>query len=69
MRIKGIGGEGIPYVVKEVALSFTGYKFNARIGWALIEEVPLLLGRLDIFRRFKIVFYEGSQIVAFIPKK
>ena len=38
-----------------------------KIAWALIEEVPLLLGRLDVFPRFKIVFDEQQEIVTFQP--
>jgi hypothetical protein len=30
--------------------------FSARVGWCLLEEVPLLLGRLDCFHLFDISF-------------
>ena len=30
----------------------------ARVGWALIEEVPFLLGRLDVFRELSIELWE-----------
>ena len=68
-EIKGIAGEAIPYIIKAVTLGFPGYKFKARIGWALIEEVPLLLGRLDVFPKFRIIFDEFEESVIFIPKK
>lgn len=67
--IKGIAGEAVPYIVKSARFSLAGYKFNARIGWALIEEVPLLLGRLDVFTRFRIIFDEFEKTVAFVPKR
>lgn len=67
-EIKGIAGEAIPYIIKEVGFKFPGYTFKGRIGWALIEEVPLLLGRFDVFARFKIVFDEMEKFILFIPK-
>jgi hypothetical protein len=68
-EIKGIAGEAVPYIIKEVIFTLPGYKFKARIGWTLIEEVPLLLGRLDVFPRFKIIFDESDKSVTFIPKR
>jgi hypothetical protein len=67
-QIKGIGGETIPYIVRNVKLILPGYKLPARIGWALIDDVPILLGRLDIFRKFKIIFDEAEKLVFFVPK-
>ena len=68
-QIKGIAGESIPYIIKNVSIKFSDYEFKARIGWALIEEIPLLLGRLDIFPKFKITFDEFEKSVVFIPKR
>ncbi|MDI6731762.1 MAG: hypothetical protein QME05_04195 [Candidatus Margulisbacteria bacterium] len=68
-ELKGIAGEGIPYIIKTISFGLPGYKFTARIGWALIDEVPLLLGRLDIFRRFKIIFDEADQFIALVSKR
>ena len=59
----GAGGASIPHVVKEVFARLTNafvlweiqigdYSIHARIGWALTDEVPLLLGRLDVFDEF-----------------
>jgi len=67
-EIKGIAGEPVPYLVKKISMIINGYKFGVRIGWALIEEVPLLLGRLDIFPRFKIIFDESEKNIIFVPK-
>jgi hypothetical protein len=68
-QIKGIGGEAIPYILKEANFVFSNFKFKARIGWALIEEIPILLGRLDVFSRFKVIFDESEKLVFFIPKR
>lgn len=52
---RGIAG-GVPYILKEVTLVLNKHRFNARIAWTLVEEVPLLLGRMDIFNKFRITF-------------
>lgn len=67
-EIRGIAGAGVPYILKEVKLTLGDIKFKTKIAWALIEEVPPLLGRLDIFIRFKITFDEEKKIVEFYPK-
>jgi len=40
-------------------------ELEPRVGWALIEEAPPLLGRLDIFDKFNITFKEKEGIVLF----
>jgi len=42
---------------------------NTRIGWALVEEVPFLLGRLDIFDKFDIKFLHRRKGVKTWIKK
>jgi hypothetical protein len=61
---KGIAG-GVPYILKEVALILNKHKFKARIAWALVEEIPLLLGRIDVFNKFRIVFDERRGFIDF----
>ncbi len=46
-------------------MEIAGTRFTARIGWALTERVPLLLGRLDIFDHFRIVFEVNKGFVEF----
>ena len=50
-EIQGIGEGTVPYVLSQVRFQIEGTEVSARIGWALIEEVPFILGRLDIFQR------------------
>jgi len=64
-EVRGISGSGIPYLLKEIVLILNGEKLTVRIAWALLEEVPLLLGRLDIFNRFQILFDERKGWVDF----
>jgi len=43
----------IPYILKEGTLVLNGKRLKIRIAWALVEEVPMLMGRMDIFDKFR----------------
>ncbi len=47
--ITGVGGGTVPVIVKKVIISVGEEIFDARVAWALIEDVPPLLGRMDVF--------------------
>lgn len=64
-EIRGIGEGTIPYVIKTVETKIGNFKFESRIGVTLIEEVPLILGRLDIFDNFNIEFRQKEKITIF----
>lgn len=64
-EVRGIGEGVVPYVVRKVKLIIGKYTFPVRIGWALIEEVPFILGRLDIFDKFDIEFRQHSRLTIF----
>jgi hypothetical protein len=55
-EIKGIGERGVPIVIRRLKLQVGSRVFPVRVAWCLLEEVPLLLGRLDCFRIFDITF-------------
>lgn len=57
-EVHGVGEGGVAYILSDVTLKIGEYETLARVGWALIEEVPPILGRLDIFRQFSIEFRE-----------
>lgn len=57
-EVHGIGEGTVPRVLGQVKLRIGEIEFPARIGWALIEEVPFILGRLDIFNRLAVEFRE-----------
>lgn len=65
LEIKGVSGGGVPYILRNVNLFLNGEKLKIRLAWALIEEVPLLLGRMDVFPRFKITFDEKQEYITF----
>jgi hypothetical protein len=64
-EVKGISGAGIPYSIKEITLILNGHKLKVRIAWALVEEVPMLMGRMDIFDKFRIIFNEKKGWIDF----
>ncbi len=65
LEIRGVSGSGVPYILKRANIILDGEKLNIRLAWALIEEVPLLLGRIDIFPKFKITFDEKVETIIF----
>jgi len=57
-EVQGIGEGSVPYVLGQVRIQIENFEISARIGWALIEEVPFILGRLDVFKAFAVEFRE-----------
>jgi hypothetical protein len=55
---QGIGEGSVPYILNRTRIKFGGVETSIRIGWALIEEIPLILGRLDLFQQFSLEFRE-----------
>jgi hypothetical protein len=68
-KIKGIAGPAVPYIVKRLNFIFGQRKIVARVAWSMIEEVPLLLGRMDIFGKFRITFDERRKLIKFYEYK
>jgi hypothetical protein len=40
---------------------------NVRVGWSLREEIPIILGRLDVFDKFDVEFKEAKGEEVFKP--
>ncbi|MFQ6113361.1 MAG: hypothetical protein ACE5NG_04625 [bacterium] len=57
-EVQGIGEGSVPYILNKVKLKIENIEISARTGWALIEEVPFILGRLDVFQNFSVEFKE-----------
>ncbi len=68
-EIRGIGDTVVPYVVKDATLKIGDNEIAVRLGWALIEEVPTLMGRLDVFDHFKVEFDQRERLLRFVPKQ
>ncbi len=60
-EMSGIGKGGVPIVIKTIKLRVGDKIINTRVAWALVEEVPLLLGRIDIFNIFDITFKRNEK--------
>lgn len=61
--ILGIGEKGVPIVLRRVTILLNDFKIFCRIGWALIEDVPLLLGREDFFKYFNVTFVKNIKTI------
>ncbi len=66
INIGGIGNQKIPAILKKINLIFGDKSCEVTVAWALIEEVPPLLGRKDIFDKFNIVFDQRKRKILFV---
>jgi hypothetical protein len=64
-EIRVIGEQAIPYIIRSINIKIGKYLFKSRIGIALIEEIPLILGRLDVFDHFDIELKQNSKVTVF----
>jgi hypothetical protein len=62
-RIGGVGGGKISIVVRRIKMRINGEELNVRVAWCMSEDVPLILGRLDVFDRFNVLFEDGKKTV------
>ena len=69
-EVQGIGEGSVSYILSKVRFKIGDVEISARVGWALIEEVPLILGRLDVFQKFSIEFREfENRIILKLPRE
>ena len=66
-KIEHIGGlsGNVPVIYFKHEIKIGGIKFFSQIAWALIEEVPPLLGRTDIFDKFNVQFKQKQGLIIF----
>ncbi len=62
--LSGISG-GTPYVLKKAILEIGPIRLRARLAWAQADDVPILLGRCDIFDRLTVSFDGKRRQVSF----
>lgn len=63
-EVQGLNGVGgVIYVILDMIIG--NKRFPAKIAWAQIEHVPLLLGRADVFDQFKITFMQKEKVILF----
>lgn len=63
-EIYGVGG-GVPVILKPAVMRINNAMLNVRMGWSLREDVPFILGRLDVFDKFHVQFREKEETVIF----
>ncbi len=63
-EIHGINGTA-PVVFKTISTKLGNHEFQMRAAWSQLEDVPLLLGRLDVFDQFDITFRQNNKKVIF----
>jgi len=63
-HMHGITGS-IPYLSRKAKLQLGNEIFEAEIARSLIEEVPPLLGRQDVFDRYEVVFKQRNKKIFF----
>ncbi len=67
-ELSGIGEGRVAVINKIVKMTIGEEIFDCHIAWALIEEIPPILGRKDVFDRFAVIFKEWEKEILFIPK-
>ena len=67
-HLRGVGGGEVPVIIAKVDIRMDDVEFPIDIAWALEEDVPPLLGRTDLFDRFRIVFDQGEGVIIFEDK-
>jgi len=63
-QIGGIRGS-VPVIFIKAHLKIGNEEFPTSLAWALIEDVPPLLGRTDVFDIFKVTFEQYKRIIIF----
>jgi hypothetical protein len=66
-ELRGVRGVALPVEIRKVKMKIGDMELEPRVAWALIEEAPPLLGRLDIFDKFNITFKEKEGVIFFEP--
>lgn len=66
-KIEEIGGirGSVPVIYIKAILKIGEKEILTQVAWSLIEEVPLLLGRTDIFDSFKVTFDQANGVIIF----
>ncbi|MEW5936958.1 MAG: aspartyl protease family protein, partial [Candidatus Thermoplasmatota archaeon] len=64
-ELRGVGERAVPVVIREINIKIGEHRIKTRTAWALIEDVPPLLGRLDIFDNFHVHFRQDQRAIEF----
>lgn len=66
-KVQEIGGikGSVPVIFNKIQMKIEIVEFSVNIAWSLIEDVPPLLGRADVFDKFKVTFEQYKGIIIF----
>ena len=66
-KIQQIGGirGSIPVIYIKNQMKIGEEEFSTQIAWSLIEDVPPLLGRKDVFDIFRVIFEQYNKFIIF----
>lgn len=66
-KIEEIGGirGNVPVMYLRNKMRVGDVELSVHLAWALIEEVPLLLGRADVFDLFEVTFKQKEGVIVF----
>ena len=67
-HLRGVGGGEVPVIITKVDIIMDDIEFPIDVAWTLEEDVPPLLGRTDVFDRFRIAFDQGEGVIIFEDK-
>jgi hypothetical protein len=68
--LRSIDREPVEILLRQITMRIDDQQFPCRVGWAMEEHVPLVLGRLDLFSRFHIEFrQEEREIILRTPQE
>lgn len=62
-EISGVGGGSIPVIIKTIEMRIGDHAMNAMVAWSLEEDVPALLGRIDVFNDTRVSFIHNKMVV------
>jgi len=65
--LRGVGGGMVAVIIKKVPIRIEKHEFEVNVAWAMIEEVPYLLGQEGVFDRFNVNFKKTDKIIEFEP--
>lgn len=65
VKVRGIGGE-VQAVYRKIKIKIINKSFLVNTAWILSGNVPMLLGRRDVFKHFEITFLEKQKQTKFV---
>ena len=61
----GVWGSKVPTIIKTLKVRIGDIEFSIKVAWCLVEDVPPLLGRINVFDKFEVKFKQKEKITVF----